>query len=83
MIYPTSRASSSRAVLQLAHPKRQQTLTLRLLSSTTPTRDDGLTGTYGNQSKVPRLPIPNLEKTIEAYVKSLVPLLEQKVSEWL
>jgi len=37
------------------------------------------TSTYANQSKVPRLPIPDLEGSMEAYVKSLVPLLEQKV----
>lgn len=36
--------------------------------------------TYSNQTRLPRLPIPELEKSLEAYVKSLVPLLEQKVS---
>jgi hypothetical protein len=80
-MYPTSRASSSRAILQLAKPRRQTTLSLRLLS-TKPTRHEATTSTYGNQSKVPRLPVPDLEKSMEAYVKSLVPLLEQKVGSF-
>ncbi|KAK8849764.1 hypothetical protein IAR55_005100 [Kwoniella newhampshirensis] len=33
--------------------------------------------TFSNQSKLPRLPVPELEKSLEGYVKSLVPLLEQ------
>lgn len=40
--------------------------------------------TYSNQTKLPRLPVPDLDKSLEAYVKSLVPILEQKVSiAWL
>ena len=35
--------------------------------------------TYSNQTKLPRLPIPDLEKSLESYVTSLVPILEQKV----
>lgn len=34
---------------------------------------------FSNQDKLPRLPVPDLEKSLEAYVGSLVPLLEQKV----
>jgi len=78
MMHPTSRASSSRTILQLAKPKHQTTLNLRLLS-TNPTHHEATTGTYRFQSKIPRLPVPDLEKSMEAYVKSLVPLLEQKV----
>ncbi|WWD20394.1 hypothetical protein CI109_104870 [Kwoniella shandongensis] len=33
--------------------------------------------TFSNQSKLPRLPVPDLEKSLEGYVKSLIPLLEQ------
>jgi carnitine O-acetyltransferase len=39
------------------------------------------TSTYANQSQIPRLPIPDLESSMESYVKSLVPLLEQKVRQ--
>lgn len=34
--------------------------------------------TFSLQSSLPRLPIPDLEKSLEGYVKSLTPLLEQK-----
>lgn len=36
--------------------------------------------TFSNQNKLPRLPVPDLEKSLEGYLKSLAPLLEQKVS---
>jgi carnitine O-acetyltransferase len=36
--------------------------------------------TFSNQSKLPRLPVPDLNKSLEAYLKSLIPLLEQKVA---
>ena len=42
--------------------------------------------TFSNQTKLPRLPVPDLEKSLEGYLKSLIPLLEQKVSDiisWL
>lgn len=34
--------------------------------------------TFSNQDKLPRLPIPDLEKALEGYLKSLIPLIEQK-----
>ncbi|GFZ49784.1 hypothetical protein JCM24511_07187 [Saitozyma sp. JCM 24511] len=34
--------------------------------------------TFSNQNKLPRLPVPDLEKSLEGYLKSLAPLLEQK-----
>ena len=37
--------------------------------------------TFSLQDSLPRLPIPDLEKSLEGYVKSLTPLLEQKVSQ--
>lgn len=49
------------------------------LLSTTPAKTSPSTSTYANQSKIPRLPIPDLEKSMDTYVKSLVPLLEEKV----
>lgn len=82
MIYPTSYASCSRAVLQSAKPKRRPTPTVsitRSMLSTTSLRHKEATSTYANQSKVPRLPVPDLDKSMDAYVRSLVPLLEQKV----
>nr|XP_018260190.1 carnitine acetyltransferase [Kwoniella dejecticola CBS 10117]OBR82348.1 carnitine acetyltransferase [Kwoniella dejecticola CBS 10117] len=33
--------------------------------------------TFSNQSKLPRLPVPDLEKSLEGYLKSLEPILEQ------
>nr|XP_019009266.1 carnitine acetyltransferase [Kwoniella pini CBS 10737]OCF48047.1 carnitine acetyltransferase [Kwoniella pini CBS 10737] len=36
--------------------------------------------TFSNQSILPRLPIPDLEKSLEGYVKSLGPILEQTSS---
>lgn len=36
--------------------------------------------TFANQDKLPRLPIPELDKALEVYLKSLQPLLEQRVS---
>jgi len=36
--------------------------------------------TLSNQSKLPRLPVPDLDKSLEGYLKSLIPVLEQKVS---
>jgi carnitine O-acetyltransferase len=35
--------------------------------------------TFSNQAKLPRLPVPDLETSLEGYLKSLVPVLEQKV----
>jgi carnitine O-acetyltransferase len=35
--------------------------------------------TYALQQTLPRLPVPDLEKSLKAYLKSLVPVLEQKV----
>jgi carnitine O-acetyltransferase len=36
--------------------------------------------TFANQDKLPRLPIPDLDKSLDRYVRSLIPLIEQKVS---
>jgi len=35
--------------------------------------------TMSNQTKLPRLPVPDLDKSMEGYLKSLIPVLEQKV----
>ena len=35
--------------------------------------------TLANQDKLPMLPIPELEQTLQGYLKSLSPVLEQKV----
>ncbi|KAK4687387.1 hypothetical protein P7C73_g2745, partial [Tremellales sp. Uapishka_1] len=36
--------------------------------------------TFSNQAKLPRLPVPALETSLDGYLKSLVPVLEQKAS---
>ena len=38
--------------------------------------------TFSNQPKLPRLPVPDLEKSLDGYLKSLIPVLEQKVRKW-
>lgn len=60
------------------HPARLSMSGLRMLTNeATASRPT----TYSNQDRLPRLPVPSLEKSLEAYVKSLVPLLEQKVRD--
>jgi hypothetical protein len=76
MIRSTMRSALQSRGLVASRPKTAQQ-SWRLLS-TTPAKTPS-TSTFANQSKVPRLPIPDLEKSMEVYVKSLVPLLEQKV----
>lgn len=36
--------------------------------------------TLSNQNKLPRLPVPDLDKSLQGYLKSVIPVLEQKVS---
>lgn len=72
-----------RAVSLCAAPRRVSTITPQLRFSRRALNTDASgskPSTYSNQGKLPRLPIPDLDKSLEAYVKSLVPLLEQKVS---
>jgi carnitine O-acetyltransferase len=42
-------------------------------------RDASGAKTFSNQNKLPRLPVPDLEKSLEGYVRSLIPVLEQTV----
>ena len=60
-----------------SHTFRQRPSQMRLLSASASVSEHAKT--YSNQDRLPRLPIPELDKTMEAYVKSLAPLLEQKV----
>jgi hypothetical protein len=39
--------------------------------------------TFANQALLPRLPIPELEQSLQGYLESLRPVLEQKVAAWL
>jgi hypothetical protein len=57
----------------LRTPKRLNLLTPARAMSSAPVK------TFANQDKLPRLPVPDLEKSLEGYLKSLIPLLEQKV----
>ncbi|WVR07972.1 hypothetical protein IAU60_005015 [Kwoniella sp. DSM 27419] len=41
------------------------------------TRRPNQAKTFSNQDKLPRLPVPDLEKSLEGYLKSLDPILEQ------
>ncbi|KAL1412564.1 hypothetical protein Q8F55_000311 [Vanrija albida] len=47
-----------------------------MVSTTAPKKSPARTFEY--QDKLPRLPVPDLEKSLEGYIKSIVPLLEQK-----
>lgn len=50
----------------------------RCLTTSTVSRGDTVK-TFQHQSSLPRLPVPDLEKALEAYVKSLIPVMEQRV----
>ena len=52
--------------------------TQRAMFATCQKRDQAKT--FSNQAKLPRLPVPDLDKSLEGYLKSLIPVLEQKVS---
>lgn len=51
-----------------------------MVSTTAPKKTPARTFEY--QDKLPRLPVPDLDKSLEGYIKSIVPLLEQKVCLW-
>ena len=36
--------------------------------------------TFSNQHEIPRLPVPDLEGSLEGYIRSLQPVIEQRVS---
>ncbi|ORY34657.1 Choline/Carnitine o-acyltransferase-domain-containing protein [Naematelia encephala] len=50
----------------------------RMFASTSFASNEPRPKTFSQQHRLPRLPVPDLEKSLEAYVKSLVPVLEQK-----
>src|ERR1700710_1398941 len=52
----------------------------RNLSTTSGTASSHQPRTFENQAKLPRLPVPDLESTLDKYVTSLLPLIEQSVS---
>lgn len=79
-IRPLVNASRSR-ILSSAHSPISavaRTHQARMVATSAPRKQQAKTFAY--QDKLPRLPVPDLEKSLEGYVKSLTPILEQKVS---
>lgn len=75
----TLRTTSFFPVLAPAHPASitARNVSRRMFAAST-YRDNQLK-TFENQSKLPRLPVPDLEASLEGYLQSLGPLLEEKV----
>ena len=69
----TPRAGSSTSCIYTLRPARRAKMSTTASESTQ-------VNTFVNQNKLPRLPIPDLEKSTQGYVKSLIPVLEQNVS---
>lgn len=64
-------SSTSRLVSPTASPR----VAARMFSHTGPKSKEP---TFSNQDKLPRLPIPDLGKALEGYLKSLIPVIEHK-----
>ncbi|ORX37603.1 acyltransferase ChoActase/COT/CPT [Kockovaella imperatae] len=72
-VYPVSNASRGCASQVLDNWRRPY--------ASSASEGAGPSSTFSNQDKLPRLPIPDLDKTLQAYIKSLQPIMADKFSK--
>lgn len=67
----------SRLTCSPSHLSISSNTQARMVATSAPRKNQAKTFAY--QEKLPRLPVPDLEQSLQGYIKSLTPVLEQKV----